>query len=151
MTHIIRGATTIVKDEKEQISIAVKELLDEIFAVNSLDKKEVRGIVFSVTTDIHAFHPAKAARECGYDFAPLFACIEPEIIDGLKLCIRVMILIDTEEQRKIKHIYPFNHKIIVHLCDFVKGRRRVFFRNKFVNISPLQQFAFHDKVNWICL
>ena len=112
MTHIIRGATTIVKDEKEQISIAVKELLDEIFAVNSLDKKEVRGIVFSVTTDIHAFHPAKAARECGYDFAPLFACIEPEIIDGLKLCIRVMILIDTEEQRKIKHIYQKGASIL---------------------------------------
>ena len=32
----IRGATTIVKDCKEEISLAVKELLDEIFVKNSL-------------------------------------------------------------------------------------------------------------------
>ena len=88
--QIIRGATTISKDNKEEISLAVKELLDEIFSKNSLNKEDVRGLVFSLTTDIHSFHPAKAARECGYDFAPLFACIEPEIEGGLKFCIRVI-------------------------------------------------------------
>ena len=33
---IIRGATTVEKDCKEDISSAVKEMLDEIFAVNAL-------------------------------------------------------------------------------------------------------------------
>ena len=105
--QIIRGATTIIKDTKEEISLAVKELLDEIFSANSLNKEDVRGLVFSLTTDIHSFHPAKAAREYGYDFAPLFACTEPEIEGGLKLCIRAMVLVELDNTAKnsVKHVY----------------------------------------------
>ena len=71
---IIRGATTIERDCKDEIFSSVKELVDEIFRANFLKKTEVRCIVFSLTKDIHAYHPAKAAREAGYDFCPLFAC-----------------------------------------------------------------------------
>ncbi len=112
--QIIRGATTISKDNKEEISLAVKELLDEIFSKNSLDKEAVRGLVFSLTTDIHSFHPAKAARECGYDFAPLFACVEPEIEGGLKFCIRVMVLVELGNNSKnnLKHVYQKEAKIL---------------------------------------
>lgn len=111
---IIRGATTILKDCKEEICSAVKELLDEIFLINSLVKDEVTGVVFSLTTDIHSYHPAKAARECNYDFAPLFACVEPEIDGGLELCIRVMILVerDVELKNNIKHVYQKGAKIL---------------------------------------
>ena len=108
----IRGATTITKDCKEDISLAVKELLDEIFAENSLHKEEVRVIVFSLTADIHSYHPAKAARECGYDFAPLFAATEPDIEGGLKLCIRVMLLVEWSVDRIAKHIYQRGAKIL---------------------------------------
>ena len=107
---IIRGATTIEKDSKEEISLAVKELLDEIFTANELKKEEVKGFLFSLTTDIHAYHPAKAARECGYDFAPLFAAVEPEIDGGLKKCIRLMLF--TEANRTVKHIYQKEAKIL---------------------------------------
>ncbi len=102
---VIRGATTIKEDVKEEISSAVKELLDEIFTVNALKKKEIKAFIFSLTTDIHSYHPAKAARECGYDYAPLFAAIEPDIEGGLKLCIRLMLLTELEEERGIKHVY----------------------------------------------
>lgn len=108
----IRGATTITKDCKEEISLAVKELLDEIFVENSLSNDEVKTIVFSLTTDIHSYHPAKAARECGYDFAPLFAATEPEIDGGLRLCIRVMLFVEWAENRKAKHIYQRGAKIL---------------------------------------
>lgn len=110
--QVIRGATTVAKDEKIEISSAVKELLEEIFSANKLEKSEVRCIVFSLTTDIHAFHPAKAARECGYDFAPLFACLEPDIDGGLPLCIRIMIFIETNDKRVMKHIYQKGAKIL---------------------------------------
>lgn len=109
---VIRGATTIDRDEKTEISEAVKGLLDEIFSVNGLRKEEIRCFVFSLTTDIHAFHPAKAAREYGYDFAPLFACVEPEIEGGLPLCIRVMIFAETERTKEIKHIYQKGAKTL---------------------------------------
>lgn len=109
---IIRGATTIENDCKEEISASVKELLDEIFSVNALKKEEVSGFLFSLTTDIHSYHPAKSARECGYDFAPLFACIEPEIDGGLKLCIRLMLFTELTENRSVKHIYQKGAKIL---------------------------------------
>jgi len=102
---VIRGATTIEQDTQREISIAVKNLLDEVFKANDLQKEEVRCFVFSLTTDIHSYHPAKAARECGYDFAPLFACVEPEIDGGLKFCIRLMLLVEQEENKRVKHIY----------------------------------------------
>ena len=109
---IIRGATTIEKDCKEEISSSVKELLDEVFSVNELKKEEVSGFLFSLTTDIHSYHPAKAARECGYDFAPLFAAIEPEIEGGLKLCIRLMLFTEKKLDFIAKHVYQRGAKIL---------------------------------------
>ncbi len=111
--RMIRGATTIERDCKEEITTAVSGLLREIFERNSLSKDEVRGFLFSVTTDIHSFHPAKAARESGYDFAPLFACAEPEIDGQLPLCIRVMVFTELYEDRiSIQHIYQKGAKAL---------------------------------------
>jgi len=110
---IIRGATTIAIDCKEEIVGAVKGLLDEIFAENQLKKEEICAFVFSLTTDIHSYHPAKAARECGYDFAPLFTATEPEITDGLKFCIRLMLLTErVNGSFMIKHVYQKGAKIL---------------------------------------
>ena len=109
---IIRGATTIENDCKEEIKNSVKELLDEIFKVNELNKTDVSGFLFSLTTDIHSYHPAKAARECGYDFAPLFACIEPEINGGLTKCIRLMLFTEISKEKTVKHIYQKRAKIL---------------------------------------
>ncbi len=109
---VIRGATTIEKDCKEEIQGSVKELLDEIFLVNGLKKDEIRCFVFSLTSDIHAYHPAKAARESGYDYAPLFAAIEPDIDGGLSLCIRVMILAESNSIKNVKHVYQKGAKML---------------------------------------
>lgn len=102
---IIRGATTIVEDSVEEIKSAVAEMMGELFAKNALLKDEVSGFLFSLTTDIHSYHPAKAARECGYDFAPLFACIEPEITGQLPLCIRVMVFTERQVGQTVQHVY----------------------------------------------
>ncbi|MBQ3019985.1 MAG: (d)CMP kinase [Clostridia bacterium] len=109
---VIRGATTIEKDSKEEISSAVKDLLDEVFAANNLQKEDVTAFVFSLTADIHSYHPAKAAREAGYDFAPLFAAIEPLIDGGLPRCIRLMLLTDLDKKQTVKHIYQKGAKIL---------------------------------------
>ena len=109
---IIRGATTVTCDCKQEIRAAVKELLDEVFQVNALSKDEIAGFLFSLTTDIHSYHPAKAARESGYDFAPLFACIEPEIDGALKLCIRLMLFVNGRDGKACKHIYQKGAKVL---------------------------------------
>ena len=109
---IIRGATTIEKDCEEEIVSAVREMLDEVFACNGLKKEEIRAFVFSLTSDIHSFHPAKAARMCGYDYAPLFAAVEPDIDGGLKLCIRLMLLTELDSTHSVKHIYQRGAKAL---------------------------------------
>ena len=91
---VIRGATTIERDEKEEIQAAVKELLDKITLSNRIEKSEILSIVFSSTSDIHAYYPAKAAREAGYESSSLFSAMEPEIDGGLPLCIRVMLFLE---------------------------------------------------------
>ncbi len=109
---IIRGATTVERDEKEQIVQAVKALLDEIFSLNALKKEDVSGFLFSLTTDIHSYHPAKAARESGYDFAPLFAAIEPEINGALPRCIRLMLFTHLPQNTAVKHVYQKEAKTL---------------------------------------
>ena len=110
--QVIRGATTIERDCAEEISASVKTLLDEIFSQNALLKEEIRCFVFSLTSDIHSFHPAKAARECGYDYAPLFACVEPDIDGGLPLCIRVMNFTELSFGKAVKHVYQKGAKTL---------------------------------------
>ena len=109
---IIRGATTVNDDCKEEISAAVKELLDAVFEENALKKEEIRGFLFSLTSDIHSYHPAKAARECGYDYAPLFACVEPDIEGGLKKCIRLMLFTELNKKKSLKHVYQKGAKVL---------------------------------------
>lgn len=99
----IRGATTIVKDCPEHIKDSVKELLIEIKTRNNLNFENMICIIFSSTTDIHSFYPAKAAREAGFYSCPLFSALEPEIDGSLKLCIRVMIL--AEVSAPAQHVY----------------------------------------------
>ena len=91
---IIRGATTIEKDEPSQIKEAVKELLETILSQNNIKKEEVMSIVLSSTSDIHSFYPAKAARESGFEACALFSAQEPDIVGGLALCIRVMVFLE---------------------------------------------------------
>lgn len=109
---VIRGATTIVADAKEEIVNSVKELMEEIFQANELQKSEIKALIFSLTSDIHSYHPAKAARECGYDFAPLFAAVEPDIDGGLKFCIRLMLFADLTKEKAVKHIYQKGAKAL---------------------------------------
>ena len=100
---VIRGATTITADEPEEIRKAVKELLDQTVSRNGLHRDEILSIVFSSTSDIHSYYPAKAAREAGYSSSPLFSSQEPDIEGGLPLCIRVMLFV--EKNIEPHHVY----------------------------------------------
>ncbi len=107
---VIRGATTLEHDEKEEIRRAVAELLEQIANRNSLKKDEIVSIVFSSTSDIHSYYPAKAAREAGYGSCSLFSAQEPEIDGGLALCIRVMLFV--EKDMTPHHVYLRGAKVL---------------------------------------
>ena len=99
----IRGATTVTADTPEQIRSAVKELLMAIKEQNKLSEQDILFILFSNTGDIRSLYPAKAAREAGFAQAALFSAAEPDIEGGLKLCIRVMLLV--ENCFEVRHVY----------------------------------------------
>lgn len=100
---VIRGATTIAEDSKEEIRKAVKELLEQIENRNALTRDEIVSIVFSSTSDIHSYYPAKAAREAGFYSCSLFSAAEPEIEGSLPFCIRVMLFV--EKNIEPHHVY----------------------------------------------
>ena len=107
---VIRGATTIAEDTPEEIRGAVKELLEQIEMRNNVSRDEMMSIVFSSTSDIHSYYPAKAAREAGFEGASLFSAQEPDIEGGMKLCIRVMLFV--EKNLKPRHVYLRGAKIL---------------------------------------
>lgn len=108
---VIRGATTISEDSAEEIKKAVKELLEQIESRNILKRDEMVSLVFTNTSDIHTYYPAKAARDAGFAASgSLFSAQEPDIEGGLKLCIRVMIFV--ERNFDPKHIYLRGARIL---------------------------------------
>ena len=91
----IRGAVTVAADTPEEIRGAVDSLLSEIRKRNKINVEDIVCIMLSSTGDITSLYPAKAARECGF-VCPLFSSLEPPIKDSLPLCIRAMVLADTD-------------------------------------------------------
>lgn len=99
----IRGATTVEADTPEAIRLAVGELLAAVRDANGLREEEILFILFSNTPDIRSLYPAKAAREAGFAAPALFSAAEPVMDGALPLCIRVLLL--AESDRAANHVY----------------------------------------------
>lgn len=102
----IRGATTADANTKKCIFEATKELLQEMFEANSVDKDEVACIIFTATNDLTAAFPATGARAMGLEDIPLLCSKEIEVPKSLPSCIRILVLFNTNlKAADIKHIY----------------------------------------------
>ena len=94
----LRGATTVQENSKEAILEATHELLQELLKANSFQADDVAAAFFTTTQDLNAEFPAVAARQMGWEFVPLICGHEMKVPDSLPLCIRVMILVNTEKR-----------------------------------------------------
>lgn len=102
----IRGATTVKNNAKEEIVAATKELLAEILKKNDFKIDDVASVVFTTTKDLNAEFPAVAARELGWEITPLLCASEIDVPKSLAKCIRVLLLVNTDQtQKKIKNVY----------------------------------------------
>ena len=102
----IRGAITVEKNERDEILKKTDWLLREIIEQNHINPEDVASVVFSVTDDIDAEFPAVAARGLGWQNTPLFCAQEIPVPGSLKLCVRVLVHINTEKaQSEIRHVY----------------------------------------------
>lgn len=116
----IRGATTVCDDDAEAILQATRELLLAICAENpSLQSADIASIFFTVTDDLHAAYPAKAARALGWGEVPLMCAREIPVPGSLPCCIRVMMLWNTDlEQNAVHHVYL--HEAVTLRPDLVR-------------------------------
>lgn len=102
----IRGATTVDANTKQSIYASTKELLSEMIKANDIDKDDIASIIFTVTDDLNAAFPARAAREMGMSNTPLLCSREINVPDSLRSCLRILILFNTDKKPDdIKHIY----------------------------------------------
>ena len=102
----IRGATTVTENNKIAILKETRELLINLKDKNRFETEEIVSIFFSMTPDLNAAFPAAAARQLGWNNVPLFGVQESDVENTLKMCIRILIHINTNKlQGEIKHCY----------------------------------------------
>jgi chorismate mutase len=81
-------------------------LLASLVKANGLDSSEVASAIFTVTPDLSAAFPARAARELGWQSVPLLDAQEIPVPGSLPLCIRVLLHWNTDKaQDEIRHVY----------------------------------------------
>jgi chorismate mutase len=102
----IRGATTINEDNIYEVRVASIELFAEILKVNKLNTENLVSIIFSCTSDIKSTYPGKHIREYfGLNKIAIMHFNEMEVNNGLKKCIRVMLLVNKENIGEINYVY----------------------------------------------
>ena len=103
----IRGATTVERDDPEQILGATRGLLQAILAANpGLDPADIASAWFTLTPDLVSVHPARAARDLGWGLVPLMCATEIAVPGALPRCIRVLIHWNTGlNQNMVRHVY----------------------------------------------
>lgn len=102
----IRGATCANENSLEGILAATRELLSEMLRSNDVLSEDIASIMFTVTDDLDAAYPAKAARELGLVLVPLMCSREISVPGAVSKCIRVLMLVNTSKsQRDLVHIY----------------------------------------------
>lgn len=107
VSRAVRGATTVENNIAEEIYLATVELLKKMIENNSIDSNEIVNVIFTLTHDLDAAFPAKAARvHLGWDNVPMICTQEIPVPDSLKNCIRVLITFNTSKPKnEIRHIY----------------------------------------------
>ncbi len=106
-TLAIRGATVADDNTINAISDATCELFSKIISENNLDTDNIISAIFTMTNDLDVVYPAKCVREnLGYTDIPFLCYQELNIQGSLRKCIRILMLINSELNKKdIKHIY----------------------------------------------
>jgi chorismate mutase len=91
----VRGAITVDEDSVPAIHAATQQLLSEIASRNELGVEEVVSIFFSVTADLTADFPARAARAMGWD-VPMLDTQEMHVPGSLGKCLRVLVQVNRD-------------------------------------------------------
>ena len=103
----IRGAITVDENSGEQIWKAARLLVTKILSKNELRAEDIGAVIFSTTEDITAAFPSSGLRQLPpFKMVPLFDTREPAVEGSLPMCVRVLILVNTDKkQSEIQAVY----------------------------------------------
>lgn len=102
----IRGAISAAANTPEAIAEATRQLLTRLQAENGFALEEIGALFLTVTDDLDADFPARAARVHGWGQVPLMCAREIDVPGALPRVIRVLALWNTDRpQAGIRHVY----------------------------------------------
>jgi chorismate mutase len=102
----IRGATTVSHNDSAEILDATDELLRAVIEANELQPDDIVSAFFTVTKDLDAAFPARAAEDFGWNIVALLHATEIPVAGSLPMCIRLLVHAYTSRSRaEIKHCY----------------------------------------------
>ena len=96
----VRGAITVQNNDAREILAAAKSLLLSLVDKNKIAKEDIVSIVFSVTEDLDAAFPAAAARELGWNLAPMLCSYEMSVPGSLPKCLRALLTFNTDKKQE---------------------------------------------------
>ncbi|MBL8976964.1 MAG: chorismate mutase [Gemmatimonadetes bacterium] len=118
----IRGATTVEENDAQQILQATDELLRELIAANQLQPDDIVSGLFTMTADLNAAFPARAAEVYGWNIVALLHSTEIPVPGSLPRCIRLLVHAYTPRSKEeIRHVYL--RRAVALRPDRAEGRR----------------------------
>jgi chorismate mutase len=99
----LRGATQISENSVQAMEEAVVELVHELEARNSVGPRDIVWAIFTVTHDIDADFPARAARAAGWTDVPMICSREIPVPGSMPRVVRVLCHVDSDGPRN--HVY----------------------------------------------
>jgi chorismate mutase len=101
----LRGATSVDRNNADDILAATEALMGEILERNALTPEAVVSCIFTSTEDLNAEFPAVAARRLGFSRVPLLCAKELDVPGAMRRVIRVLLHYYAEEGHEARHVY----------------------------------------------
>jgi chorismate mutase len=101
----LRGATTVEANDADAILAATEELLSALARENRLVASDLVSALFTVTPDLDATFPARAARRLGWSDLPMLCATEIAVPGAVVRCIRVLLHVEQPPDVASRHVY----------------------------------------------
>jgi chorismate mutase len=101
----LRGATTVERNDADEILAATDELVRELMSRNELEPEQLVSCIFTCTDDLNAEFPAVAARRMGLSSVPLLCAREIDVPGSLPRVIRLLVHCYADSEREPRHVY----------------------------------------------
>ncbi len=103
----IRGATTVTKNDAEEIKTASVEMTRKLVEENEIKPDDIIMVFLTMTVDLTAYNAASAIRlGLNWQDVPFFTSQEPSIDGMLPKCIRILVQCHSNKSKSdVKHVY----------------------------------------------